>query len=155
MTFVPVRTWIFGATAVVALANPSAAQQQRVLNSPQEIARCLCQEQAINTLRQQMDAGKAAVDREKAEVDAMDRDIAQQKGRVDINNATSVEVFKTLLDQRDAKWDNLKMVTEMSYLEANDRYNTAVLGFQASCGGTMYEMNALAIAKSNLVCPKN
>jgi len=153
MSLASVRTLIFGAVAIAALPGPAAAQQ-RTLNSPQEIARCLCQEQAISTLRQQMDAGKAAVDKEKAEVDAMDRDLAQQKTRVDPNNATSVEVFKTLLDQRDAKWDNLKNVTEMSYLEANDRYNTAVLGFQASCGGTLYNVEALAIAKSNLVCPK-
>lgn len=153
MNFARVRTLILGAAVVATLTAP-AASQQRVLTSPQEIARCLCQEQAINTLRQQMDAGKAAVDREKAEIDAMDRDLAQQKTRVDPNNATSVEVFKTLLDQRDAKWNNLKMVTEMSYLEANDRYNTAVLGFQASCGGTLYNLEALAIAKSNLVCPK-
>jgi len=148
------RTLIFSAAAIAALASP-ASSQQRTLTSPQEIARCLCQEQAIDTLRQQMDAGKASVDREKAEIDAMDRDISQQKTRVDPNNETSIEVFKTLLDQRDAKWDNLKNVIEVSYLEANDRYNTAVLGFQASCGGTMYEMNALAIAKRNLVCPKN
>ena len=148
-----VRTLILGAAAIAALTGPAAAQQ-RMLNSPQEVARCLCQEQAISTLRQQMDAGKAAVDKEKAEIDAMDRDLAQQKTRVDPNNATSVEVFKTLLDQRDAKWDNLKNVTEMSYLEANDRYNTAVLGFQASCGGTLYNVEALAIARSNLVCPK-
>lgn len=148
-----VRTLILGAMAIAALTAPAAAQQ-RILNSPQEIARCLCQELAISTLRQQMDAGKAAVDKEKAEIDAMDRDLAQQKTRVDPNNATSVEVFKTLLDQRDAKWDNLKNVTEMSYLEANDRYNTAVLGFQASCGGTLYNLEALAIARSNLVCPK-
>ena len=153
MTFAPVRTLIIGAAAIAALSGP-AASQQRMLTSPQEIARCLCQEQAINMLRGQMDAGKAAVDREKAEIDAMDRDIAQQKPRVEPNNATSVLVCKTLLDQRDAKWDNLKNVTEMSYLEANDRYNTAVLGFQASCGGTLYNMEALAIAKSNLVCPK-
>jgi hypothetical protein len=153
MTFAPVRTFIVGAAVLAALSGQAIAQQ-RVLTSPQEVARCLCQEQAIGTLRQQMDAGKAAVDREKAEIDAMDRDLAQQKTRVDPNNATSVEVFKTLLDQRDAKWDTLKNVTEVSYLEANDRYNTAVLGFQASCGGTMYEMKALEIAKSNLVCPK-
>lgn len=153
MSVAPLRTLIFAATAVAALAGP-AASQQRVLTSPQEIGRCLCQEQAVNTLRQQMDAGKAAVDREKAEIDAMDRDLTQQKARVNPANDTSVEVFKTLLDQRDAKWDHLKTVTEMSYLEANDRYNTAVLGFQASCGGTMYNLEALAIAKSNLVCPK-
>lgn len=153
MSFAPLRTLIAAAAAVAALAGP-AASQQRVLTSPQEIARCLCQEQAINMLRQQMDTGKAAVDREKAEIDAMDRDIAQQKPKVNPANETSVEVFKTLLDQRDAKWDRLKAVTEMSYLEANDRYNTAVLGFQASCGGTMYNLEALAIAKSNLVCPK-
>lgn len=153
MRLAPVQILFFGAAALVALTGPASAQQ-RTLTSPQEIARCLCQEQAIDTLRQQMDAGKAAVDREKAEVDAMDRDLAQQKTRVDPNNATSVEVFKTLLDQRDAKWDTLKNVTEVSYLEANDRYNTAVLGFQASCAGTMYDMKALATAKSNLVCPK-
>ena len=153
MSLASVRTLILGAMAVAALTAP-AASQQRMLNSPQEIARCLCQEQAINTLRQQMDAGKASVEREKAEIDQMDRDLAQQKTRVDPNNATSVEVFKTLLDQRDAKWDHLKNVTEASYLEVNDRYNTAVLGFQASCGGTLYNVEALAIAKSNLVCPK-
>lgn len=153
MTFAPVRTFIIGAAAIAALNGPAAAQQ-RVLTSPQEIGRCLCQEIAIADLKQKNDAGKAAVDRGKAEIDAMDRDLAQQKTRVDPNNATSVEVFKTLLDQRDAKWDNLKNVIEMSYLEANDRYNTAVLGFQASCGGTMYEMKALETAKSNLVCPK-
>ncbi len=125
-----------------------------MLTSPQEIGRCLCQEIAIADLKQKNDAGKAAVDREKAEIDAMDKDLAQQKTRVDPNNATSIEVFKTLLDQRDAKWDNLKNVIEVSYLEANDRYNTAVLGFQASCGGTMYETKALTVAKSNLICPK-
>ncbi len=154
MTFALVRTSIFAAAAIMALVAPAAAQQ-RVLTSPQEIARCLCQEQAINALRGRMDAGKAAVDREKADVDAMDRDIAQQRGRVDTNNPTSVEVFKTLLDQRDAKWNHLKTVTEPSYLEANDRYNTAVLGFQASCGGTSYNLEALAIAKTNLACPPN
>lgn len=153
MSVAPLRTLIFAVAAIAASTGP-AASQQRVLNSPQEIARCLCQEQAIDTLRQQMDAGKAAVDREKAEIDAMDREIAQQKARVNPNNETSVEVFKTLLDQRDAKWDRLKMVTEMSYLEANDHYNTAVVGFQASCGGTLYNLEALAIAKSNLVCSK-
>ncbi|MCX7353864.1 MAG: hypothetical protein NTY59_03355 [Alphaproteobacteria bacterium] len=153
MTFAPVRTFIIGAAAIAALSGQATAQQ-RVLTSPQEIGRCLCQEIAIADLKQKNDAGKAAVDREKAAIDMMDRDLAQQKARVDPNNATSVEVFKTLLDQRDAKWDNLKNVIEMSYLEANDRYNTAVLGFQASCGGTMYDMNALAIARSNLVCPK-
>ena len=153
MRLTSVRTLIFGVVALAALTGPAAAQQ-RVLTSPQEIARCLCQEIAIADLKLKNDAGKAAVEREKAEIDAMDRDLAQQKTRVDPNNATSIEVFKTLLDQRDAKWDNLKNVTEMSYLDANDRYNTAVLGFQASCGGTMYNMEALAIAKSNLVCPK-
>lgn len=153
MSLAPVRTLIFGAAAIAVLAGPAAAQQ-KVLTSPQEIARCLCQEQAVNTLRQQMDTGKTAVEREKAEIDAMDRDIAQQKTRVDPNNETSIEVFKTLLDQRDAKWNKLKSVTETSYLEATDRYNTAVLGFQASCGGTMYNLEALAIAKNNLVCPK-
>lgn len=151
-----VRAQALAVAAMAALAffTPAAAQQ-KVLNSPREIGRCLCQERAIDELRRRMDARKADVDREKAEVDALDREIAQQRPRVNTDDPIGIEVFKTLLDQRDAKWNNLKSVTETAYLESTDRYNTAVLGFQASCGGTLYDVEALAIARNNLVCPAN
>lgn len=154
MNMTRVRILTLSVLGMAWLAAPAVAQQ-KLLNSPQEIARCLCQEKNIDALRQKMDAGKGAVDREKAEVDAMDKDIAQQRPRVNPSNETSIEVFKTLLDQRDAKWSHLKDVTEPVYFEANGKYNAAVQGFQASCGGTMYNMEALAIAKRNLVCPAN
>ncbi|MGE0092920.1 MAG: hypothetical protein AB7M05_13080 [Alphaproteobacteria bacterium] len=47
-----------------------------------------------------------------------------------------------------------KDATEVYYRKANDRQNTVVLGFQASCGGTLYNAEALAIAKCNWVCPE-
>jgi len=146
-----------GAIAMGILALPgsfSVASAQQLLVSPTAVAACLCQEQSVAALSNEVANAHRGYEERRREIEDLNLRIEQGRGRVNVNNPAEVDAFKQLLDRRDQAQARFSDEVAPNYAALVARYNQAVNGFNGNCSGRAYESAALAQARSNLVCPR-
>ena len=147
--------WGVIAIGALALAGSFApAKAQEMLVSPAAVAACLCQEQSVATLSNEVANGHRAYEERRREIDDLNLRVDQGRDRVNVNNPSEVEAYKQLLDRRDQAQARFSDEVAPNYAALVARYNQAVGTFNGSCSGKSYESRALAQARSNLVCPR-
>jgi uncharacterized protein YukE len=144
------RTIAFFALAAAPLA-PAGAQE--VLHAPDAIRSCLCQEQAVSTLSDEVLQRNRAYEEQRKMVEDLDNKVRTQRPEVNVSNAADVDAFRQLLDQRDKAADTFAGDTTRNYSDAVGRYNQAVNSFNNGCAGKAYDPEVLAEVRK-LTCPK-
>jgi uncharacterized protein YukE len=146
--------WSAATAALVVLAafaNPAAAQ---IVRSPEEIRACLCKEQGVSTLNQNVQNEARAYEEKRRAFETLDKQVQSSRTQVNVNNPSDVDAFKRLLDQRDAAADALAGPATRSYADTVQRYNQAVAEYNGSCAGKSFDADAMAEQKRTLSCPK-
>jgi uncharacterized protein YukE len=137
--------------ALAAAASPTAAQ---IVRSPDEIRACLCKEQLVSTLNQNVQGEARAYEDKRRAFEALDKQVQSSRAAVNVNNSADVDAFKRLLDQRDASADALAGPATKSYADTVQRYNQAVSDYNGSCAGKSFDADAMAEQKRTLSCPR-
>ncbi|HXY99259.1 MAG TPA: hypothetical protein VEI03_04620 [Stellaceae bacterium] len=138
----------------LALIVAAGAARAQVVRAPDEIRSCLCKEQAVTMLNEEVQAQSHAYETQRQNVNALDHSVEAGRPRVNVNNPADVDAFKSLLERRDAAADALAGPVTKSYAEAVQRYNQAVADYNATCAGKAFDPDQLAAAKQVLSCPK-
>ena len=136
---------------LAAFANPAAAQ---IVRAPEEIRACLCKEQGVSALNQNVQNEGRIYDEKRRSFETLDKQVQSSRAQVNVNNPSDVDAFKRLLDQRDAAADALAGPATRSYADAVQRYNQAVAEYNSSCAGKSFDADAMAAEKRTLSCPK-
>jgi uncharacterized protein YukE len=132
----------------------AASDAQEVLRAPAAIRSCLCQEQSVSTLANDvLQQNKVYEDRRKT-LESLDSEVRARRAQINVANQSEVDAFKNLLDQRDRAADGFAGEVTRSYSDAVTRYNQSVAEFNAGCAGKAYDQEVLREVRANLSCPK-
>ncbi|MEI9985266.1 MAG: hypothetical protein WDN69_19980 [Aliidongia sp.] len=92
----------FAAAAVaVALGFSGSAFAQGVITDPNLVTGCLCSEQAVAALKDQISQAQQVYDQDRAAVDTLDQQIAQARNSVNVAVRGQVEALKALNVERE------------------------------------------------------
>ena len=148
------RCIAIGIGAIAMAVGATASEAQIVLRSPREIAACLCQDQTVSNLRDEVELQKQVYDTSKSEYDALVAEAEAQRDRVNINDSDAIAAYRQLLERRDIAEANFKLEAAPTYAAVVARYNQAVQSYNANCSGKGYDPDALEIAQKDLYCPR-
>lgn len=146
--------WSVVLGAMLTLAAFATPTQAQIVRSPEEIRTCLCKEQSVATLNQNVQTEARAYEEKRRAFETLDKQVQSSRAQVNVNNPADVDAFKRLLDQRDAAADNLAGSATKTYADAVQRYNQAVADYNASCAGKSFDADAMAEQKRTLSCPR-
>jgi len=157
MTRAAARRWRsmgIGIGAIAVALGAAGTQAQIVLRSPRDIAVCLCQDQTVSNLRDEMELQKQVYETSKSEYDALAAEAERQYAELNINDSDAIAAYRQLLERRDVAEANFKLEAAPTYAAVVARYNQAVQSYNATCSGKAYDPDALAAAQNGLYCPR-
>jgi hypothetical protein len=149
----------FGRVVICAMGLTGSwrgAAEAQVPVSPSEsaeIAACLCLDQAVKTLRADMDTKNQALNAATQRLAELDAQLAREKPQVNANNPDSVARYKALLERRDAAYRQSIGAVHVDATRATARYNVRVNEYNARCANRPFNSDLVARAQVNLVCP--
>lgn len=142
---------VLGLMATAGLSGPAAAQ---LVRNPDEVRACLCKEQAVAALDDQVKAERNTYDERRQSFEALDKQVQASRAQVNVNNPGDVDAFKRLLEQRDTAADALAGPVTKDYADIVKRYNDAVADYNSSCAGKSFDQDQLNEMKRTLACPR-
>jgi len=155
----------FVALAVVAAASAASAQAPYLaypappaplpsgpLSDVAQVASCLCLHQEVGALSAELTTRQQAYDAARNEVAALDTQLQQARGSVDVNNPQSVAQFRELLARRDAAFRRQRGAIFTDLSATTERYNARVGEYNAQCTRPM-SPEVVARAQATLSCP--
>ncbi len=145
--------WRVRLAAMLALMLAAGAAEAQVVRAPDEIHACLCKEQSVASLNQEVQTQSRAYESQRQSFEALDKAVQSGRPQVNVNNPADVDAFKRLLERRDAAADVLAGTATKSYADAVQRYNRAVAEYNGSCAGKAFDPDTLAAVKKTLSCP--
>ena len=108
-----------------AMAGGTQAAAQEVTDSLTAVQQCLCAQRAVSILSGEMRPRNRATSACAVTSDAMTRQVDEARHRVNTDNRSDIEAFRTLLAHRDDAAQSLRGEDER-YANAVARYNGAV-----------------------------
>lgn len=142
---------VVGVVAAAGLSDRAAAQ---LVRDPDQIRACLCKEQLIATLDDQVKAQRRTYDEKRQAFEALDKQVQTSRAQVNVNNPGDVDAFKRLLEQRDEAADALAGPVTKGFADTVQRYNNAVADYNGSCAGKSFDPDQLNQIKRTLSCPR-
>lgn len=136
--------------AVLVIAAPAAAQ---VLTNPQDVTRCLCADNAVKMLGEEVAARKRIYDDTEQQLRSLDLDLERRRQSMNVNDAAQVEAFRERFDQRNDLAARLGGDITADYSAAVERYNRAVAQYNNGCVGRILDSGVVAAVKPTLACP--
>ena len=149
---------VCAALCLVVIACPAFAQYPAVQTVPEEIAaarKCLCLEQAVQDRRFELDVRNGLFERTRNEAAALEREVAQRRPAVNVDDQNQIDAFRALLDKRDAARQHYELVAAPEQQQTVARYNATVAELNAACAGKFYSTYAWEAARKDPSCPKN
>ncbi len=140
-----------GALLLLSAAWVGAGAQQ-VLSSPAAVSGCLCQDQQVTALENELQAQSRNYEDRRKAVEALDEEVRTKRAQINVADPAELDAFKHLLAERDAAADAFTGEVTRSYADAVARYNKAVTDFNGSCAGRSYDSTVLAQVRGSLVC---
>jgi hypothetical protein len=137
---------------LAAMAAPAPAQQ--VLSAPEAIRSCLCQEQSVTALANEVLQQNRAYEEKRKELEGLDNEVRARRAQINVGNQSEVDTFKQLLDRRDQAGAEFAGPVTRTYSDMVARYNAAVASFNQACAGKSYASDVLTQVRSNLTCPR-
>ena len=141
------------AALAVALGLTGSALAQGVVTDPNVISGCLCSEAAVAALKDQITQAQQVYDEDRAGVDALDQQIAQARGSVNVSVQGQVDAVKALNLQREQLYAKTYDVDLPALQMAIKAYNDAAGSFGAQCAGRNFESVMMSQARATLSCP--
>lgn len=145
-------TFLGGALALAfgVWALPLGAE---VFTAPESIRHCLCAEQDIAALSQDVRTQFAAYEDAWKRLDTLNDLVRTKRPQINVNNPEEVDAFRRLLAERDGAEKLFTDKTSPDYAALVSRYNGKVSEFNAGCGDKSYDAAVLARVKAGLTCP--
>lgn len=138
-----------GALAL-ALSGPATAQPA---GEAAAIHACLCMEQSMASLSQEMTAKNEALDAVRRELADLDAQLRQEYPKVEVNNPQSEERYKALLHRRDAAYQRSLGPVYSQAATATARYNVLVRQYNERCAHRPFDSALMAQMRASLSCP--
>jgi hypothetical protein len=144
--------------AAPALAQSGAPLQTPIpgsgpLSSPDEIRYCLCAHQSVDTLGARVAAATQHNQELQDRLAALDKQLADSKAGVDVNQPDQVDAYRRLVEAREqtmAEFYN-NATPRLQQLVAD--YNAHTQSYNAFCTTRSIDQAALDAAKAGLSCP--
>lgn len=140
--------------AAPVLAAATAASAQEVLHAPDAIRSCLCREQSVSALANDVLQQNKLYEEKRKALETLDNDVRSRRAQVNVANQGEVDAFRQLLERRDQASAEFAGPVTRNYSDTVARYNDAVAAFNNACAGKAYDPDVLAQVRSNLSCPK-
>jgi hypothetical protein len=137
-------------TAALALSDRPAAAQALSLD---ETRACLCKEQQIQLLRQDLQLREQARADAEAKLADFDLQLAQRYATVDTDSELSVEQYKYIWEQRWALQSSLQRDLRPAYNETAQRLNAVVADYNAACANRTIIKGLADQVRPTLQCP--
>lgn len=137
-------------TAALAFSDRPAAAQALSL---EETRACLCKEQQIQLLRQDLQVREQALTAAETRLGDLDRELAQRYATVDTDSELSVEQYKYLWEQRWALQSSLQRDLRPAYNENARRLNAVVADYNAACANRTIIKGLADQVRPGLQCP--
>jgi hypothetical protein len=149
------RGVIVGALSLAGLAlgwNGTADAQ--IISNPEAVRACVCQQQSLATLLDEVHTRQQSYDNGQKELDALNSELEARRTKMDIYNDADVQAYKKLLQRRDDAATVFNGETTPGYNAAIARYNEVLAGYNGNCGGKSFDPDAYAKVQAALSCPK-
>jgi len=154
---------LFATAALCALAAGSAFAQTTPLQTPlpgtgpvtdpAEIGYCLCAHQNVTALGAEVDAETQKHQAMQARLAALDQQLTQSRGNVDVNQNTQVDAYRRLVEEREKTMAAFTYDVTPQLQKLVARYNAQSQAYNASCTSRSMDQATLETVKANLVCP--
>ncbi|HLZ65691.1 MAG TPA: hypothetical protein VKQ29_05635 [Aliidongia sp.] len=155
---------LFVAAALSALAaGPAIAQSAGALQTPlpgtgpvtdpNEIRYCLCAHESVTTLGAQVDAETKQHQETQDQIAALDKQLAESRTNVDVNQPDQVEAYRRLVETREKTMAAFTYDLTPRLQQLVARYNAQTESYNASCTTRSLDASTLEAVKANLVCP--
>ena len=149
------RNVVCGAAALAVLScgaiAPAGAQ---VVNDPNTIRSCLCDQQFVLGLQNDVSGKRQALESSQRNQASLANQVDTRRAQINVYNHAELEAFKQLLQQRDASIAATAEATR-TYDDAAVGYNQAVAGYNANCAGRSYDEAVLRqVEATPLVCTR-
>jgi hypothetical protein len=148
------RTIFYGALALGLLScGAFGPAQAQVVSDPNAIRACLCEEQFVLGLQDQLNTQRQALDAAQKNQATLTNQVETRRAQINVYDNAELDAFKQLLEQRDAAIAANATATQ-SYNAVAGRYNEAVAGYNGSCAGRTYDETVLRSVRTTLACPR-
>jgi len=130
--------------------RPAAAQTS---DNPAEINACLCLEQGVETLSRSMNDKTQALAAARQHLADLNAELARERPLVEVNNPSSVDHYKALLEERDAAYRQSIGLVVSDADRAVARYNALVNQYNSQCANHPFNSEAMQEMQAHLSCP--
>jgi hypothetical protein len=149
------RNVVCGAVALGLLScgaiAPAAAQ---VVNDPNTIRSCLCEQQLVLGLQEGVSSRRQALESSQRSQASLANQVDTRRAQINVYDHGELDAFKQLLQQRDAAIGATADATR-TYDDAAEGYNQAVAAYNANCAGRSYDDAVLRqVQAAPLACPR-
>jgi hypothetical protein len=145
---------LLGIGLLAALDGPAAAQSASQALTVDQIRACMCEEQTIGRLRQDLATSQAAYDDRNAQIQRLSQKIQMLQATMDPNDTSAQDQLGELIDLR-ARVEQQLYEQELPRLQKSTRaLNGEVADYNGKCvGRPIYETDQAA-ANKDFSCPK-
>jgi hypothetical protein len=142
---------VLGLFLALALVPRLAAAQES--NNPAEINACLCLEREVETTSQSMNSKTQALAAARQHLADLNAELARARPLVDVNDQSSVDHYKALLERRDAAYRESigPVVSEAD--QAVARYNVLANQYDNQCANHPFNSDMVHEMQAHLSCP--
>lgn len=129
---------------------PSAQAQSMSLD---EVRYCLCQEDAIQQMRQDVAEKRSSYDGVKARLDAMQTEINKMRANMDPNDSLKVQLLAEQIGRRDQARQSIQANEYPALQSSIGRLNAAVGQYNQNCANRTMRQLDINTARADLQCP--
>lgn len=149
-----IRTFatVAGMTAGVVLGSGVTAPAQVTTTLP-AVQRCLCAQQAVTALGDDMRMTQRREQQARGRADALAQQVEAARPRVNTDNRSDIEAFSALLQRRDEA-AHAFLRESQRYADVVTHYNEAVEEDNAACSGRLFDPEEIASLRGRLSCPR-
>lgn len=119
----------------------------------EQVRDCLCREQALAGLREEVEAKRASYDSAEARLEALQRDIDNTRRSMDPNDSIQVQLMVEQIQRRDLLRTQIQQNEYPALQGPLSRLNAAVNEYNQLCAGRPMRNIDVQAAQANLQCP--
>jgi hypothetical protein len=137
----------------LALTTAPRLGAAQMSNNPAEINACLCLEREVETMSQSMNSKTQSLAAARQHLADLNAELAHARPLVDVNDQSSVDHYKALLDRRDAAYRESigPVVSEAD--QAVVRYNALANQYDNQCANHPFNSDMVRDMQAHLSCP--
>jgi hypothetical protein len=123
------------------------------VTDPAEIRYCLCAHQSVMALGARVDAETKHHQSVQDRLAALDQQLTQSRGNVDVNQNDQVDAYRRLVEERERTMAEFTYDLTPRLQKLVTHYNAQSQAYNASCTTRSLDATTLEMVKADLVCP--